>query len=413
MYRLRATGLLALVGLGCGAPPVSLEDDDTATDVRSEALSAAWPEARRTPRRTGFNPYEDVITLASAPSLHVDWQASVSGLHRARGDGMLFVSGDEPGPVNALRASDGSLIWSQPGRFVGPGAATRDSYAVAGPDAQVTVLNARTGDVERTVSGFTGDDARVAPPLSANGDVAFESDASFEECVPRDLGEVCTPRRTIGLLREQRVLGATVFDTYLPFGIGVPARANGKLFVVGSDLSLFASGVAAVSAVDGSMLWQSEWVLGSGAAPLHPPAVLHGRVFALVGANWLRTYDERSGRLLWEYQSAASLNGLVVSDTSVFLLSGPDELGLHVEALDALNGELERRTAIPASVVSGEFVATRELLLGGVDERLLVLDSASLEVVAALHVGKMVGSPLVANGNIYMSSADGTYHIVP
>ncbi|MFZ5896262.1 MAG: PQQ-binding-like beta-propeller repeat protein [Myxococcota bacterium] len=402
--------------LACAATPSEPSDDltDSTTDtLEAEAVSAAWPEDRRTPRRTGYNPYEATITRATAPTLHIDWRAPVAGHHLALGAGLLFVSGDTSGSVSALHPDSGAVAWTQPGPFVGPGAATRGSYTIGTGDARMAVLNAKTGNVERYFYGELGADPRVTPPLTSDGFVTFESDSYFEECVPHDAGEICESRRTVGFVSSYNVHGAERFRAYLPFGIGVPARAGDRIFVVGSDLSLLGSDVAAISAVDGSLLWQSEHAWESGAAPLHPPAVLHGRVFALVGSNWLRVHDEHDGRLLWEYRTQSDINSLIVSDASVFLLSGPDALGLHLEVLAPDMGTLVRSTTVSATRVTGEFIATRELLLGGVDDRLMILDARTLDIVSTLSLGGSVGSPVLVDGRLYIGNGTQILGLTP
>lgn len=400
------TFAVALAGLACSAtPPLGAKEEDAEIEATSEALETqvgAWPEARRSPRRTGYNPFESAIDTHTVAGLSVAWSAPATGKHLALGAGLLLVSSDQSGPVAALDPADGQLVWMNPGPFVGPGAASGGAFVIATPNGTLATLSLTTGSVVSETEPQFGAAPHAYAPLTSRGAALFVSDATFEECVAADGGETCTTRRTTGRFTRLALRGGPAFGTDLPFVGGVPALASGRVFLCGSDLSYSSASLAAFDADDGAQLWRSEDSLWRGGALDHAPAVSGGRVVALLGADLVVAHDERHGRRLWQRDLEPALSGLVLTPEAAVVAIGPRGGVLTLRALAPATGAELLTVDLPARASHGELVATSDLVVLGVDDELVALARHDFSVLARWSLRGNAGSPLITGGQIYV-----------
>jgi len=393
---------------GCSGTPLTpgpAEENDSTSEAL-DALSGAWPEDRRSPRRTGYNPFETTIDATSVAELVLAWQSPATGKHLSLGAGLLLVSSDKAGPVLALDPTNGHVVWTSSGMFAGAGAATGGVFVVPTPNGTLATLSLSTGRVLSETEPQFGAAPHTYAPLTSRGAALFVSDATFEECVAQDGGDVCVTRRTTGRFTRLALRGGPAFATDLPFVGGVPALAGGRTFLCGSDLSYFSASLAAFDAESGAQLWRSEDSLGRGGALDHAPAVSGGRVVALLGADLVVAHDERDGHRLWQRDLEPVLSGLVLTPEAVIVATGPHEGVLRLRALAPATGADLFAADLPASASHGELVATPDLVLLGVDGDLVALDRHDFSVRGRWSLGGSPGSPLVTAGRLYVGNGD-------
>src|SRR5262249_55003440 len=78
-------------------------------------VNTNWAQFRYSATHTGFNPYENVLSLANVAGLELDWsfttRISVLNSSPAVANGLVYI-GSTGGTVYALNAVTGSLQWS-------------------------------------------------------------------------------------------------------------------------------------------------------------------------------------------------------------------------------------------------------------------------------------------------------------
>ncbi len=233
--------------------------------------------------------------------------------------------------------------------------------------------------------------------------------------------------------------GALVWKRTIPsYQFSPPAVSNGVVYVGSCDKNLYA-----VDAKTGNVLWTYT----TGACVFTSPAVVNGVVY--VGSDSLYALDAATGTLLWKYASAFYiLSSPAVANGVVCFGSGSYGTGGTVYALNANTGALlwsfstqydvEPSPAISDGAVyvaerNGPFFALN-LVTGSVlwdNLSTLCCSSAAVaygkvyvsdfDVVWALGgstgwglwsymMGRGANDPVVANGVVYVGSADNNIH---
>ena len=143
-----------------------------------------------------------------------------------------------------------------------------------------------------------------------------------------------------------------------------------------------------------------KWVFPTGGAVHSSPAVADGTVY--VGSRDGRLYalDAATGAPLWEYRTESWVESSpAVVDGSVYFGSQDGML----RALDAATGTLRWEFDAGFGVDSSPAVAAG-IVYFGADHGLFAVDAASGEPRWSLELPFRVGSPVVANGIVYVGS---------
>ncbi|HEY6784399.1 MAG TPA: PQQ-binding-like beta-propeller repeat protein, partial [Gemmatimonadales bacterium] len=238
-----------------------------------------WPTFHFGMDRTGYNPYENVLSAANVSQLVPKWTASLNGVVNTSpiiAGGVVYVGAQSThsGTLYAIDAATGATIWS------------RD---------------------------FT--DCAIAPTVT-NGIVY----------VATCLGDsVVALTAANGATLWEKVTGAGVFNA--------PAVSGGVAYFGSDDGSLYA-----IDAGSGQTVWTSP----DGGAGIGAPTVVGGVVYHVAASGpRLVALDAQSGSILWSAPLPNfSENSAAVSGGNVYvgMANGPPYRG--VSAYDAATGSL-------------------------------------------------------------------------
>ena len=240
------------------------------------------------------------------------------------------------------------------------------------------------------------------------------------------------------------VAGAPAVDSEPPpVAGGAPLEAGGEWSVYRGDASL--SGVA-----QGELGTDLEllWVYDTGKPVVSSPVISGGKVFIGSDDKHLHAIDFETGELVWKFATEDMIEAPpLVRDGAVFIGSAD----MHVYAVDAASGEerwrfqgqdqflgganwIEATDALPARVVAGCYdnnlyclnaasgeplwsyetdnyvngtpaVNGQQVVFGGCDAKLHVVDGATGEAAAQLELGEachVAGSAAVVDGRAYL-----------
>ncbi len=212
-----------------------------------------------------------------------------------------------------------------------------------------------------------------------------------------------TQRRGARLALACGLLAALGIATYhLPDLLLLPSRdlssdsAPGQWAMFRRDLGNTGAANSAGAALRGTV----RWAFPTGGAVHSSPAVVEGTVY--VGSRDGRLYalDAATGAPRWEYRTESWVESSpAVVDGSVYFGSQDGML----RALDAATGELRWEFDAEFGVDSAPAVAGG-IVYFGADRGLFAVDAASGEPRWSLELPFRVGSPVVANGIVYVGS---------
>ena len=310
----------------------------TGTGVGKPAQTA-WAQFGFGPARGGFNAEEIGIDVTSAASLTEQWDIGAQIKAEARSspavvDGIAYL-GSEDGRVHAVEVASQKVLWS-----AATGGAVRSSPAVI---AGVVYVGSEDG----SLYAFG----------AAKGNVLW------------------------------------TFATKGPIESS-PAVA-GPIALVGSlDGNVYAIDVATGT---------ERWVAALG-GPAHGSPALAGHVAYAAGGNVIRALDLRSGRVLWtEFANGPVKTDVTVSDGRV--LVGSDHG--RVYAFSTASGAALWHFDTSGPVASSPAAAYGIVFAGSDGGDLTALDAASGAPIWALQTGPFRSAPAVANGVVYLTTEDG------
>jgi len=328
-----------------------------------------WGQFHFGPDRTGFNPYETVLSPNTVGNLAVKWQAVKGGGSSSPvlANGVLYVGGfDDTGAtlyafnsdtgavlwkyamgnwnwsgtpavangvvyvgtdaLYALNASTGALLWKYNGG--GGTAAVANDVVYYGNQQGLYALNAETGVLlwKHTGSG------PLDTPAVANGMVYFGSIDGYVCALNASTGAFVWCYHITGEVYSSPVIvnGVVYFDpglyaldantgallwTATDCGcVDTPAVANGVAYA-GNIERWF--GVGAYNAATGTLLWKYE----TESAVLASPAVANGVVYAVDWGN-MYALNASTGALLWKYMVGGPYSSPAVDNGMVYVADG-------------------------------------------------------------------------------------------
>lgn len=236
-----------------------------------------------------------------------------------------FLTNGNYGLVEALRASDGKLLWTDKDTFTG-------QVWMMAKDGNV-YLNSELG----IVYAVRGSDGQALWHFDAGMPMPFNGFLTEDN----GLVSVQTSASTIFVLRASDGTVIYHYQSLLSLQNTVlPIVQNGIIYIVSTS-----GFVQARSSSNGGLLWQHIVAIGAGA---WTPTVLGGTVYVYdTASSSILALNGQNGRALWRYQSQASLRQPVVSNGAVYLTSLDDQ----VIALRGVDGTVLWRTKLPASAV--------------------------------------------------------------
>jgi outer membrane protein assembly factor BamB len=238
---------------------------------------------------TGFNPYENVLSLDTVGNLALDWKyaAHINLSLPAVVNGVVYV-GSQDHNVYALNASTGVLIWKYlTGNEVDASPAVANGVVYVVSDNYLYALNASTGVLlwKYTV-GY------ASSPTVANGVVY-----------------VCTDNDA-SVYALNAVTGALIWK----YGTGGPTQASPAV-VSGVVYFSDGAGVTALNAATGALIWKytTEAYIDSAAAVANG-VVYIGVIYSMGYPPGLYALNASTGAFLWAFY----INGVVGGEDGCF-----------------------------------------------------------------------------------------------
>lgn len=337
-----------------------------------------WPQYQFDAQRTGFNPYENVLSPSTVGNLTLRWTYPAGQYVYSSGspmvtNGAVYVSAQD---FFSLNASTGALLWDviPPPSFGLPTVANGVVYSCGGGQGWggVRASNASTGATiwyrPLQQKGCSG------TPTFVNGTL-YLSEA--------------------GISALDAATGAPLWQFDLtPFIQGSPAVANGMVYFAATDNNVYA-----LNAATGVLVWK----YATGAPIWSTPAVANGMVY--VGSNDYNFYalNATTGALVWKYAMTGVAYDAAVANGVIYVTSDA------LYAFNAATGSLLYKTAwTPAYVPT---VANGVLYVGGPNHNIYAVDAGTGAVLWSYQTGDWVEvAPAVVNGMLYVGSLDGNFY---
>jgi outer membrane protein assembly factor BamB len=300
-----------------------------------------WPQFRFNDRRTGYNPYENVLDLSNVAGLQPKWSAdgitAPEFSSPAVWKGAVY-AGARYGRVLALEASSGQVRWSR--------------------------------NTERWTGGGTS--AYVTSSPTVEGGIVY----------------IGLTQRLIALKASTgRLLWSFVMDASTEFG---PTVADGIVYVAGNHLY-------ALDARTGSALWEADgsWWGSS-------PAVSEGIVY-VGGWDAVFAYDAVSGVALWSFPTGYQVSTPAVAGRVVYAEAQDGTVYALEAGSGALIWSRKLVTSINVNSYASPAVARGSVYVADGDGGLSALKVATGQVRWSVSNGSSVeGSPSIANGVLYI-----------
>lgn len=419
----------------------------------SAAGESDWPMFGRDRHHTGNVPGETKISRQTATLLAPKWTVQVSRPVTASPTvvgGIVYVGGWD-GVFRALRASDGSALWTfqtdpHTGNYPGIiGSAAVDHgkvYIAAGPN--VYALDAATGTIVwKFVVGGGGSTDKIettSSPVVYNGRVYIGTDAD-EEVGVKNLGFYALDAATGQLIwRFNEGPCVSVWST------AVIDELSNQVFIATGDCGEWkdtdgalypnSHAVIALAADTGHMVWKYQprtvdpGNFDFGQPPNLFTATIAGHTRHLVGAGSKEgiyyALDRATGELVWKTQlgdpafklpvpgspAVGSIGGLIGG----FSFDGHRLYGAtatltpstHFFAVDPATGQILWKDDTAPASFAGTTTANGVALVGGLDQVIRVYNTDTGQVIAALPAGRVVASQAaVVNGEVFVGNGVG------
>jgi outer membrane protein assembly factor BamB len=355
----KQTASFGIVGLMLTIAPLGLMLAVVNTSAQAQPSGtpspADWTEFLRDNMQR-WNPYETVVGVDNAASLHLKWRGSLNvtqGLISSPAvvSGMVYV-GSVDHTVYAYNASTGAKLWS---------------YATVGKV--------------------------FSSPAVANEVVYIGSSGATGTSV----GDVYALNASNGGLLWHLATTSLVEAS--------PTVANGVVYIGADDGKVYA-----LNAGTGAQLWTIDLGGGIRAAVVSPPAVVNGVVYICSTDQKVHAVNASTGAQLWSFTAKSSFEGAPAVVNGVVYVGSDDS---NVYALNAGTGALLWTFTTGNAVTSSPAVANGVVYIGSQDGNLYALiasTGAKLWSFSLGTSGQTRTSPAVANGVVYFSAFDGNLY---
>ena len=330
-----------------------------------------WPQNQFDTCRTGYNPYEFLLSPTTVGDLTLKWTAGATPASSVTiVNGLLYLGGAD-GTVQALNASTGALVWEyKTGHDIYPSPTVANGIVYAPAGFSVYALDAKTGvSLWTYTTGFY-----TSSPTVAYGSV-YVGSYDFN---------LYALDATTGALRWKYTTGGEV---------SAPAVANGAVYVGSNDHNLYA-----VDAITGGLRWKYT----TDGRAVGSPAVAYGMVY--VGANdYIYAIDANYGWLYWKSTTGNQYNSYSPATVANGFVYVGAQSPMGVYALNAFNGALVWKYDINAFYAESPVVANGVVYAAGEDDHFYALEAYTGSL---LWTNQSITSPIVVNGVLYVAAYD-------
>lgn len=358
---------------------------------------ASWPQFHHDAQHTGVNPLEQSISRTNVGQLQPLWSFSTGYFVEGSpsvSDGVVYACSDDSN-LYALDAESGAQRWARSGicnNYASP-AVIGDVVFIAGGD--VWALEADTGNViwRTTVSDNPHAPSSFinSPTTFADGKVFAGNNNNFLYAFDAASGNVLWKKQAAGTsCTPAGCASGSIYDS--------PAVADGRVFASAVDGVL-----AAYDEETGDVLWTRNLFDGP---VLSSPAVVNGVLY--IGGSGVHAVDAATGNLLWKAPISFVYSTPVVDGGRVYAGS----TNHRIYALDAETGSIVWSTMTGGPITTaGPTLANGVLFVGSEDNDLYALNSDTGSVLWSATVGAFNvfhSTPAVANGRVFVGSYDRT-----
>ncbi len=348
----------------------------------NNALYINWPASGFDACHTGYNPYEYRINSANVQDLVVAWEYGPgTGPFNSPVlvNDVVYFGGDN---VYAVDSGTGALLWTyNTGSKVQTYSAVFNNVLYVGSGRSVYALDAKAGTLlwkyDTSAPIYTG--ATVADGLvyigsnDGGGYIIYALDAKT------------------GALRWQRTPGNT----------GTPTVVNGLVYFGSSDGDLYA-----LNAVSGAVVWHASLAGG-----VNDAVVVVGNVVYVSTNNDLHALNALTGAFLW-ITTGEFTSSPVVGAGAVYVGAAASRVspGPLVYSFNATNGSLLWSWPEGGGYGTIDALALANGVLYAVDfyDGLVAFSSADGSFLWE-SPNAPGGSPIIANGTVYIPDGDSSY----
>jgi outer membrane protein assembly factor BamB len=365
------TSIQIPAGAQPGGHPISAMLGTTVLASKSFLVRTNWPQFGFNAAGSRWNPYENTLSVLTAPTIVQRWQNDVgnSFFSPTVANGVVYAgySGTNHNYLGAFNASTGTLRWRFAG-FVRSSPAVANGVVYFGTVGHnVNALNASTGTA---LWSFATGGSVWSSPTVANGMVYVGSDDK----------KVYALNASTGAMQWSFATGDRVETP--------PVVANGAVYVASNDDYLYV-----LNAKTGALLWRfgNSWNSS--------PAVVDGVVY-VGGMLSLHALDAKTGALLWTSNSGIVQPSPAVANGVVYV--GSDDK--CVFAFDAKTGAW-LWTFYTGASVSSPAVANGVVYAGADDGGFYALNASTGALLWSYKLGGLnETSPVIADGVLYIPS---------
>lgn len=309
-------------------------------------------------------------------------------------NGKIFAV-DHEGEVNIFNAENGRRLWDTDlDKAVVTGAGGGMNMVLIGTQkGDLIALNEESGE-ELWRSRLTSE--VLAQPKAADGIVVARTADGRVSGLASDTGEVkWSYQRNVPLLSLR--------------GAGAPVIADGKV-LAGYDNGK----LVALSITDGQVLWEKSVAVPSGRTELArlvdidaDPVVINDTVYVVTYQGNLAGIDLTTGQTLWSREMSSQAGLDAVYGDAVYVT---DDEGNVWAVQDGSGDALWRQTRLVRRQVTGPAVAGDYVVVGDLEGYLHWIARNDGRFVARQQItdAAIRTKPLVVDGVIYVTAADGT-----
>jgi outer membrane protein assembly factor BamB len=348
----------------------ALERNNDKGDQQPFLVQTNWPQLGFDANRTGYNPFENVLSPVNVGNLSLRWSYSEDQPVWSYTDaavvdnGVVYYGyGISSYELDALHASTGALLWKYPGSAPFPyTSAVADGSIYAYSNYVLYALNASTGvqlwQYDTCVNGVCS--STLLSPVVVNGVVYVNmgdgpyfaiyaldgadgtllwkwdnstSGALYPPAVGDGMVYTCSSDHNVYALNAST--GALVWSySTTDWVASGPVLSGGAAYVAANDGTVYA-----LNEESGALLWKN--VIGYPVG--ENPAVVEG-VLYVAGADLVYALDASTGALIWKQDAGGSNAGLSVANGVVY---GGSSRVSNFYALDAGTGEPLWEYALP------------------------------------------------------------------
>jgi outer membrane protein assembly factor BamB len=359
-----------------------------------------WPQAGRSPRRTGYNDGESILSPETVGGLVEAWVAPIeddpfpNDLARpVVWRGSVFVSAGRE--LVSLDSATGSQKW----RFEGLIDSWLHAPAVGSGRVHATNVDAVLG-----LDADTGEELWRAPPPGM--DYSVSAPVVSGDAVYVTANKIDEPRQAeVHAIEAATRLPLWRFTSIGEMAARRAAVADGRIYAANPSSELLALDIA-----DGSLAWVHAFADGQvGSAAVSRGLVVVPWVHCCADlAQAIHAIDAESGDLVWTADLACDLPldfSPVIDGTHVYAACDAPGGGVEVVGLSLQTGAVEMDVTVGSGALSGELSGANGVLyVGSTDGFLRALDASTGEELLAIELGSRQSQPAIASGRVFVGA---------